>query len=546
MRTLEQRVLRVVGLAAVSVAPACVGLPPPPPGGGETSTGEVVDSSTVADATATSAAETSATGAGSSADTSAGSSTASGPEPSTSAGPACTPGEEGCACDERACDDGLSCTDDVCVTVLCGNGDVDDGEDCDDANRRNSDGCDDDCTISAGAVEVVAGDEHVCARFHTGNIKCWGAFDSGRLGYLDQTQDVGDDETPANVPFVNVGAPVVQLALGSNFTCALLDTDEVKCWGSGQHGRLGQGDQADLGSDQAPADIPAIDFGGGTPIHIAAGNEHACAVMESGELRCWGRNIYGQLGLPGVAMVGDDELPGEMPAVNLGEGIVAEQVAAGVAHTCALLGGGGVLCFGGDYGGQLGTPGPAENVGDDEEPAASNPVLLSDVAVLIAGRFDHTCVAYQTGTIQCWGIGSSGQLGYGNMANVGDDEDVALSEPVDPTGEEPTHFGMGLAHTCVRLATTQVYCWGEGLNGRLGYGDTTDQPAPPGAQVNLALPLAPHRITAGREFSCATTEGSQVKCWGRNNRGQLGYGAAWNTDLGDNEPIDAVGPVMIE
>src|SRR4029079_11998381 len=117
----------------------------------------------------------------------------------------------------------------------------------------------------------------------------------GRLGYLNQDQDIGDDETPADVGFVNVGDPVVQLALGSNFTCVLLATDEVKCWGSGQHGRLGQGTgEADLGTDEEPADIPAIDFGGGTPVQIAAGAEHACAVMQSGEVRCWGRNDIGQ------------------------------------------------------------------------------------------------------------------------------------------------------------------------------------------------------------------------------------------------------------
>jgi cysteine-rich repeat protein len=466
---------------------------------------------------------------------------------SSSTGPICEPGQEGCVCVEDGCNaDELVCIDDVCVVQLCGNGDVDDDEECDDANGIDNDGCESDCTISAGAVQVIAGDEHACALLHTGDIKCWGAFESGRLGYLNQDQDVGDDETPADMPLVNVGAGVVQLALGSNFTCALLDTDEVKCWGSGQHGRLGQGTQADFGTDEEPADIPAIDFGGGTPIHIAAGAEHACAVMQSGELHCWGRNDRGQLGLPGVAMVGDDELPADVPAVNLGEGIVAEQVAAGQDHTCALLGGGGVLCFGGDDQGQLGTPGPAVQVGDDEEPAASTPVLLSELAVLIAGRFNHTCVAYDTGAIQCWGDGGAGRLGYGNTDNVGDDEDVSLVPAVDPIGEEPTTFGMGLAHTCLRVATTQIYCWGEGNNGRLGYGNTDDLLAPSMDQVNLALPLAPRMVTAGREFSCATTEGSEVKCWGRNNRGQLGYGALWNTDLADNEPIDSVGPVMIE
>lgn len=484
------------------------------------------------------------TGASGSASASSSSSSSSGAE-SSSTGPVCPPGEDGCPCMEGACEDGLTCIDDTCVVVLCGNGDIDDDEQCDDANAVDSDGCDNDCTVSAGAIEVIAGNEHACARFHTGDIKCWGAFDAGRLGYLDQAQDVGDDETPADMPFVDVGAPVEQLALGNDFTCALLATEEVKCWGNGQHGRLGQSSVADLGIDEVPADIPAIDLGG-TPVQIAAGAEHACAVLQSGELRCWGRNDRGQLGLPGVTMVGDDEVPGSMPAVDLGEGVVAEQVAAGADHTCVLLGGGEVLCFGFDAAGQLGTPGPAVTIGDDETPATSTPVLLGELAVLVAARYDHTCVAYDTGTIQCWGDGGAGRLGYGNTDNIGDDEDVALVPPVDPVGGDPTHFGMGQAHTCVRLGTTQIYCWGEGNNGRLGYGDTVDQFAPLGMQVDLNLPVGPRMVTAGLAFSCGVTEGSQVKCWGRNNRGQLGYGDAWTTDLGDNEPIDSIGALLIE
>ena len=474
------------------------------------------------------------------------SSSSSSSSDSSTTGPACPPGEEDCACNEGVCNDGLACVDGTCVVLLCGNGELDPGEDCDDDNTVDSDGCDNDCTISAGAAQVIAGEEHVCALFHTGDIKCWGAFDEGRLGYLGQNQDIGDDETPADMGFVNVGAGVVQLALGTNFTCALLDTDEVKCWGSGQHGRLGQGSQADFGIDEEPADIPAIDFGGGTPVHIAAGGEHACAVMQSGELRCWGRNDRGQLGLGNTQNVGDDELPSAVPPVNLGEGIVAEQVAAGADHTCVLLGGGGVLCFGGDDQGQLGTPGPAEAVGDGEDPADSTPVLLSGDAVLIGGRFNHTCVAYDDEMIQCWGDGGSGRLGYGDGEIIGDDEDVSLATPIDPVGSEPTSFGMGQAHTCVRVGTTQIYCWGEAGSGQLGYGDSVDLSAPSMNQVLLGLNGAPIMVTAGREFSCGTNEESLVKCWGRNNRGQLGYGDAWTTDLADDEPIDSVGPVQIE
>lgn len=542
MRSFDTRFLACLALAACTPNNGGMG------SGGrdsESSTGETSTGTTPGTLDTTAEGTTIGTGDASSSGGSSGGSS-SGVD-SSSTGPGCTLGEEGCGCNEGACNDGLVCIDDTCVVLLCGNGDVDVGEECDDSNAMDSDGCDNDCTISAGAVQVIAGDEHVCALFHTGDIKCWGAFESGRLGYMGQDQDIGDDETPADMPFVNTGAPVVQLALGTNFTCALLDTEEVKCWGSGQHGRLGQGTgEGDLGTDEEPADIPAIDFGGGTPVHIAAGGEHACAVMQSGELRCWGRSDRGQLGLGNTMNVGDDEVPGDVPAIDLGEGVVAEQVAAGADHTCALLGGGGVLCFGGDDQGQLGTPGPAVVVGDDELPSASTPVQLAEVAVLIAGRFNHTCVAYDTGTLQCWGDGGAGRLGYGNTDLVGDNEDVLLYTPVDPVGSDPTSFGMGTAHTCVRVGTTQIFCWGEGNNGRLGYGNTMDLFAPLMDQVNLALPLAPRMVTAGREFSCATTEGSQVKCWGRNNRGQLGYGLAFDTDLADNEPIDTVGPVEIE
>lgn len=462
----------------------------------------------------------------------------------SSTGPDCTPGEEGCVCgEEDMCDEGLACIEDMCVVNLCGNGDIDGDEECDDANGDDFDGCDNDCTISAGAIDVVVGDEHACALFHTGQIKCWGNFTSGRLGYFEQEEDVGDTETPADMDFVNVGAPVQQLALGGDFTCALLVTDEVVCWGNGQNGRLGQGSQADLGSQEEPADIPAIDLGG-TPIQIAAGAEHACAVLGTGDVRCWGRNNEGQLGLPGVDQVGDDELPAEMPVVDVGSNV--EMIAAGRDHTCALLGTGGVLCWGRDSDGQLGTAESNDSIGDDEPPSASTEVLLMDQAVLIAARYDHNCVAYVGGDVQCWGAGGAGRLGYGDTEDVGDNEDVVLLTPLTLAGGEPSHLATGASHTCVRMTGTPIFCWGEGDNGRLGYNSTDDQFEPPGMQVDLNLPLGPRTVSSGSAFTCATTEGSDVKCWGANNRGQLGYGDLWTTDLGDNEQIDSIGAVMIE
>ncbi|MCX4242723.1 RCC1 domain-containing protein [Paraliomyxa miuraensis] len=466
----------------------------------------------------------------------------------SSTGPICTPGELACACDDGACSGDLSCIEGVCTVPLCGNGAVDAGEACDDGNRTDGDGCQVDCTVSPGAAEVVAGDEHVCARWHTGAIKCWGVFTSGRLGYAGQAQNVGDDETPADRPFVDVGAPVTQLALGPDFTCALLDTAEVKCWGVNLYGQLGQGHVGELGLLEEPAAIAPIDFGADVPLQIAAGGEHACAVMQSGALRCWGRNDYGQIGLPGYTAVGDDELPSVVGSVDLGGGVMALQVATGLDHTCALLDDGGVLCFGRDSVGQLGTPGTGSSIGDNEVPSSAARVMLEaglDVT-MIAARHNHTCVAYDDQTLHCWGEGGFGRLGYGDTSTIGDGEEVSSVMPIDPIGSEPTSLGMGMIHTCVRLASAEIYCWGEGANGRLGYGNTTDRYAPTLAQVVMVPPQLSRMVTAGRDFSCGTTMLGQVKCWGRNDLGQLGYGAAWTTDLGDNEPIDSVGPVKIE
>lgn len=518
-------------------------------GGGETEDA----SSSSSSSTSSGPAQTESTGV----DTTVGEASASGdsttespPSTTTSSGGSdsttatgCIPGEEvGCACDAGECGVGLECQDDICVASDCGNGMVDPGEECDDMNGTQSDGCDNDCTISAGAADVVAGNEHVCVTFHTGDIKCWGNHENGRLGYPGLGEDIGDNETPADFVVVDVGAPVEQLALGSNYTCALLAGDDVVCWGDGQHGRLGQGNENDLGLAEAPSAIPPISLSG-TPIQIATGAEHACAVFASGQVSCWGRNDHGQVGLPGFDMVGDDELPSEVPNINVGANVL--QIAAGTDHTCALLGGGDVRCWGRDNAGQLGDPVSNADIGDNEDPATAPLVALNGQAIDIAARYDHTCVTYVTGEFQCWGEGASGKLGYGDSANVGDDEDVSTLMPLD-LGFDPTNLATGADHTCVRLVSTGIFCWGEGDNGRLGTASVMDLFEPPMNQVDLSKPQGPASVTAGSAFTCGRTEGSEVKCWGSNNRGQLGQGLAFPTDLGDNEVLSVVGPIPLE
>src|SRR5688572_27454350 len=73
----------------------------------------------------------------------------------------------------------------------------------------------------------------------------------------------------------------------------------------------------------------------GSVLAISAGGRHTCAILTGGRVRCWGRNLDGQLGQGHDLSLGDDELPSAIPDLDLGRPAIA--VAAGFEHTCVLL-----------------------------------------------------------------------------------------------------------------------------------------------------------------------------------------------------------------
>lgn len=109
---------------------------------------------------------------------------------------------------------------------------------------------------------------------------------------------------------------VVRIAAGYEHTCALLDTGAVRCWGEGGFGRLGYGRVAVIGDDETPASAGDVDIGG-TAIHIAAGYAHTCAVLDTYAIRCWGHGYDGQLGYGNTATIGDNEFPASADDVNV-------------------------------------------------------------------------------------------------------------------------------------------------------------------------------------------------------------------------------------
>ncbi|MCO4748309.1 MAG: hypothetical protein KC912_26175 [Proteobacteria bacterium] len=182
---------------------------------------------------------------------------------------------------------------------------------------------DDETPASAGdplgvAVDDVwVGSRTTCAQITGGGLRCWGDgndYELGRPGPVGQ-ENFGVEEVvedPANGPEHDFGAKVIDMALGIHYSCALLETGAVKCWGQHWDGVLGRGE---VGSLRVAVDAPDVALGGSATA-LAGESLHNCALIgESGDLTCWGEGVYGKLGQNGVDDIGDDETPASVGSV---------------------------------------------------------------------------------------------------------------------------------------------------------------------------------------------------------------------------------------
>ncbi len=334
----------------------------------------------------------------------------------------------------------------------------------------------------------------------------------------------------------------------SGHTCARLGEGTLRCWGFGGNGRLGYGSTSTIGDDETPGSAGPVDLGAGrTAERIAAGAFHTCAMLDGGSLRCWGFGGNGRLGYANTNDIGDDETPASVGPVDLGAE-TATALSAGGAHTCVLLTVGSVRCWGFGGNGRLGYA-SRSNIGDNETPGSVGPVHLGAgrTARAISAGNAHTCAVLDDGAVRCWGYARDGRLGYLDTNNdVGDNETPASVGPVNlGTNRSAEAISAGNAHTCALLDDGSVRCWGFGGNGRLGYGDTStigDDEIPGSVgPVDLGTDRSAEAITAGDDHTCALLDDGSVRCWGFGGNGRLGYG---NTgDVGDDETPGSVAPV---
>lgn len=154
-------------------------------------------------------------------------------------------------------------------------------------------------TFESEVTGVAAGGFHTCAVLQNGQLKCWGFGKFGQLGQGNE-RDIGDElyEMGENLSSISLGSgrSVLQVAAGGLHSCALLDNNAVKCWGDGRYGQLGQENALNVGSASGEMgdNLQAVDLGSGRhAVQISTGAWHSCALLDDASVKCWGAGLSG-------------------------------------------------------------------------------------------------------------------------------------------------------------------------------------------------------------------------------------------------------------
>ncbi len=404
---------------------------------------------------------------------------------------------------------------------------------------------------------VSGGSAHTCAVLSNGNVRCWGNNENGELGVLPEQLLIGDapEEIPSQVAGLELsfdGRRAVQVSAGGFHSCALLEDGNVRCWGRNTETQL-------VPTRQNGGDIflPR----GETAAQIDTGGGHTCALLDSGQVTCWGFNTTGQ-----------DGFGHNQPLANADLGIVAlperaKLVTAGAASSCAVLESGALSCWGQGANGVLGYGEASSRFAPMGNVDVGGPVIYAAIGSRV------TCVVITGGFVRCWGDNASGILGYAHAEDIGLLQTPAQAATLTaangrPLGGDVALGGGGVVqvevntdsgHVCARFSGGAVRCWGDNNSGSLGYGhleDIGDDETPAQAalfgpnQLGGDVPFGQSVLALATGGRCAVLLDRSLICWGRNSQGQLGLPALFPAGTPDLTPLEVIqsgiGPVSIE
>lgn len=335
----------------------------------------------------------------------------------------------------------------------------------------------DPCAVTPDATgalptQLTAGDLHFCAVHERNGVRCWGANDSGQSGRIvDMSSKI---LMPTDVS--NLGCVSKVAAMGDT-TCAVLEAGDVRCWGSDSFGQLGNG-SAGFGGTPVRAlflhDVSALSGYG-----LCLG-----ALTSDQSVYTWG--LHGDIVSESPRKLND--VPSDV-----------QSFAINGAAICAVHGGGSLWCSGTLGLGHVASDFPGEIDG------------ISD-ARSVAMTIDNVCVIQGNGTLLCWGDNDFGQVGDGTL--------VRRETPTPVIGLDDVVQVAMQQYTCALQGSGSVWCWGLDTGGTLGPNGTRVQLTP----VPVPIPATIVEIAAGLRTVCALDDQGTIWCWGQNQQGQFGNG----------------------
>jgi Regulator of chromosome condensation (RCC1) repeat len=380
---------------------------------------------------------------------------------------------------------------------------------------------------------VRAGSHATCALFRSGRVTCWGAWK--KLDPIVRPEPVAGLER------------VVEVSMGQSHACAQIDDGRLRCWGWNNMGQVGDGTTHDR---EEPVRVTAVE----RATSVAAGHRTTCTLDARGRVRCFGEpggGVTEPAGIGAAVAVGFPSphataaLRADGTVVVWGEDVarafgtpvhavggVAGAVALG-GHSCALLHGGEVACWGHRLNGARGD-GVVEKPGDPlkatPDTFTASRVLGVTDAIALAESGVFACALRRTGSVVCWGQNRDGELGTGERSVT------PHAQPVAVVGlDDAVAVTAGGAHACALRRSGQVACWGSNDLGELGDGSRAARSSPvavvglPGGptvaprddyetaqstyRFLLALTLIPSPMLRGRfVMECAANEACQTTC----------------------------------
>ena len=330
----------------------------------------------------------------------------------------------------------------------------------------------------------------------------------------------------SDLDVIGLTEPIASVSAGWSHTCALTTVGNIYCWGRNAHGQLGNGSSTD---SSKPVKVKVIQ---GDAIAVDAGSRHTCAILEGGALMCWGANSSSQLGMsPRV----DRLQPVEVTTI----GAPVADISAGAGFTCVVTNVGAAKCWGNNFEGQLGN-GTVDQGSPYSTPTPQNVVGLGSGVESISAGGLHACAVLTTGAVECWGRNEDNQLGDGTT--------IRRSSPVEVSGLSSgiDIVSAGLWHTCALNDSGGVLCWGTNFSGRVGDGTFPTSPedlngfkSTPQAVTGLSENVVSQ--SAGGSHSCALLGDGTTKCWGSDFWFQLGAGDAFSSSAFFSPvPIDVI------